>query len=98
MVTTALIARMAAKPGRDEEVAAFLAAGLAIVEDEPETLVWLALRDGASFTIVDAFLDDAGRRAHLDGPLAAALLDRADELLAGPPEIVAVEVLAAKLP
>jgi quinol monooxygenase YgiN len=98
MVTTALIVRMEARPGKEAEVAAFLASGLAIVEDEPDTLVWFALRDGTSFAIVDAFPDEAGRQAHLNGPLAAALLERADELLAGPPEIVAVEVLAAKLP
>jgi quinol monooxygenase YgiN len=54
--------------------------------------------DASSFAIVDAFPDEAGRQAHLDGPVAAALLERAGELLAEPPEIASVDVLAAKLP
>jgi hypothetical protein len=39
-----------------------------------------------------------GRQAHLDGPIAAALMQRADELLVSPPDIKPIDVLAAKLP
>ena len=98
-VTKGLIVRLDARPGREDELAAFLESALPLVADEPETVVWLALRSGgSSFAIVDAFPDDGGRRAHLDGPVAAALLARADELLASPPAIEQVDVLAARLP
>jgi quinol monooxygenase YgiN len=98
-VTTGLIVRLEARPGREDELAAFLESALPLVADEPETVVWLAVRSGASsFAIVDAFPDDGGRRAHLDGPVAAALLARAEELLASPPAIEPVDVLAARLP
>jgi quinol monooxygenase YgiN len=99
MVTTGLIVRLEAKAGKEEELAAFLHDALPLVEDEPETVAWLALRTGgSSFAIVDAFPDEAGRQAHLDGPVAAALLANADALLAAPPEIGPADVLAAKLP
>jgi quinol monooxygenase YgiN len=99
MVTTALIVRLEARAGREAELAAFLQDALPLVEEEPETVAWLAVRaSDVSFAIVDAFPDEAGRDAHLAGQVAAALLARAGELLAAPPEIQPVEVLAAKLP
>ena len=62
-------------------------------------MVWFAVRtDTASFAIVDVFPDEAGRQAHLGGAVAAALGERAAELLAAPPHIEQVDVLAAKLP
>jgi quinol monooxygenase YgiN len=99
MVTTGLIVRLEARAGKEEDLAAFLAGALPLVEEEPETVAWLAVRwDGSSFAIVDAFPDEAGRQAHLAGAVAAALAERAGELLATPPEIQQVDVLAAKLP
>jgi hypothetical protein len=47
---------------------------------------------------VDAFPGPAERQAHLDGRIAAALMQNADRLLAGPPEILPADVLAAKVP
>jgi quinol monooxygenase YgiN len=99
MVTKGLIVRLEAKSGQEDAVAAFLRDALQLVEDEGQTVAWFAIRSGASsFAIVDAFPDDDGRQAHLNGQVAAALLARADELLAAPPEIAHVDVLAAKLP
>ena len=98
MVTKGLIVRLEAKPGMEEELASFLRDALPLVQAEGETIAWFALRAGSSFAIVDVFPDDAGRQAHLDGAVARALLGRADELLAGPPEIQPTDVLAAKLP
>ena len=99
MVTTGLIVRLEARAGKEEDLAAFLMGALPLVADEPETVVWLAVRaDVSSFAIVDAFPDEAGRQAHLAGAVAAALTERAGELLAAPPEIQQVDVLAAKLP
>jgi quinol monooxygenase YgiN len=99
MVTTSLIVRLEAKAGREAELAAFLRDALPLVQAEPETIAWFALRTNASsFAIVDVFPDEQGRQAHLNGPVAAALFERADDLLAGPPEIQELNVLAAKLP
>lgn len=98
MVTTGLIVRLDARPGKEEDLATFLTDALPLVEDEPETVAWLAVRISASsFAIVDVFPDESGRRAHLDGPVAAALTEKATELLAEAPEIERVDVLAAKL-
>ena len=99
MVTRGLIVRLEAKPGREEDLAVFLEGALPLVQDEPQTVAWLAVRAGvSSFAIVDVFPDETGRQAHLDGPVAAALLDQAQALLAEPPEIQLVDVVAAKLP
>jgi quinol monooxygenase YgiN len=99
MVSKGLIVRLEAAAGKEEELASFLADALPLVNGEPRTVAWFALRTGAtSFAIVDAFPDEAGRQAHLDGPVAAALIERADELLAEQPQIEPVDVLAAKLP
>ena len=99
MVTVALLVRLEAKSGKEEEVAAFLSGALPLAENEPETTTWFALRLGPStFGIFDAFPSDAGRQSHLKGPIAAALMQRAAELFSVPPVIEQVDVLAAKLP
>lgn len=99
MVRVALLVRLHAKPGKEDEVAAFLSGALPLAKKEAGTPVWFALRLGPStFGIFDAFADDDGRHAHLAGPIAAALMAKAEELLAEPPQIEKVDVLAAKLP
>jgi quinol monooxygenase YgiN len=99
MVKTALFVRLEAKTGKEAEVEAFLRSGLAVVMEEPATIAWFAIRLGPStFGIFDAFPDEAGRQAHLSGRVADALMAKASELLAQPPVIEKVEVLAAKLP
>ena len=98
MVSTALFVRLEAKAGKEADVESFLRSGLAIVRQEPATTSWFALRIGPStFGIFDAFPDDAGRQAHLNGRVAAALMAKASELLAKPPSIEKIDVLAAKL-
>jgi quinol monooxygenase YgiN len=99
MVKVALLVRLEAKPGKEEEVARFLEGGLSVVQDEPETTAWFAVRFGPStFGIFDAFPDEPGRQAHLSGRVAAALMAKAPELLAQPPDIEKLDVIAAKLP
>ena len=99
MVNVALLVRLEAKAGKEAEVESFLKSGLAIVNEEPATIAWFAIRLGATtFGIFDAFPDDAGRQAHLTGRVAAALMAKAGDLLAQPPSIENVDVLAAKLP
>ena len=99
MVKVALYVRLEAKPGKEAEVESFLHSGLALVQEEPETTAWFAIRMGPStFGIFDAFPSEAGRQAHLHGKVAAALMEKASDLLAQPPDIKKVDVLAAKLP
>ncbi len=98
MVRVGLLVRLHAKPGKEAEVAQFLAGALPAAQGESQTTVWFALRLGpAEFGIFDAFPDEAGRKAHLTGPIAAALMKRAPELLSGAPVIEQIDVLAAKL-
>jgi quinol monooxygenase YgiN len=95
----ALYVHLEAKPGKESEVAGFLQAGLRLVEAEPATTTWFAMQIGPStFGIFDTFPDDAGRQAHLEGQVAAALMAKAGDLLANPPAIHKVDILAAKLP
>ena len=99
MVTVALLVRLEAKPGKEADVENFLKGGLPIVQEEPATTAWFAIRMGPStFGIFDAFPDEAGRQAHLTGRVAAALMAQASDLLAQPPSIEQVDVLAVKLP
>jgi len=98
MAKTALYVRLEAKPGKEAEVEKFLKDGLPLVQQEPATVAWFGIRMGPStFGIFDAFPDEAGRQAHLNGKVAAALMAKAAELLAQPPKIEKIDVLAAKL-
>ena len=99
MVKVGLFVRLEAKEGQEDEVASFLESGQALVEDEPDTTAWFAIRLGPStFGIFDAFADDNGRDAHLNGKVAEALMGRADELFSQAPSIEKVDVIASKLP
>jgi quinol monooxygenase YgiN len=99
MVNVGLLVLLEAKPGKEAEAEGFLRDGLALVLEEPATIAWFSVRLGpAKFGIFDAFPDEAGRRAHLSGKVAAALMAGAADLLAKPPSIEKVDVLAAKLP
>jgi quinol monooxygenase YgiN len=93
------LVRLQAKPGKEADVVSFLEKGLALANQEAATPIWFALQLGPStFGIFDAFVDEAGRPAHLAGPIAATLMANADDLLAEAPQIEHVDVLGAKLP
>ena len=99
MVTVGLLVRLEAKPGRQQELEEFLQSARPLVENEPGTIAWFAVRFGPlSFGIFDAFPDDAARRAHLAGVVAATLIERAADLLAVPPNIEHLDTFAWKLP
>jgi len=99
MTRFALYVELKAKPGREEDVAGFLAKARDMVVAESGTVAWFAGRfDKTTFAIFDAFNDEAGRNAHLNGAVAAALMANAEELLAVAPEIRQPSVLADKLP
>jgi quinol monooxygenase YgiN len=98
MVTKSLFVRLNAKPGKEAEVAQFITGALPLANQEAQTTVWFALQLGPStFGIFDAFPDDRGRQAHLEGAIAKALMAKAGDLLASPPSIEKIDVLAAKL-
>jgi len=98
MVRVGLLVRLQAKPGKEAEVGRFLNDGLQLANQESTTPIWFALKLAPStFGIFDAFADDTGRKAHLAGQIAAALMAKAPELLAQPPQIEEVDVLAAKI-
>ena len=93
-----ILATLKAKPGKESDVEQFLKSALPLANEEQDTTVWFALRLGPStFGIFDAFADDTGRDAHLSGPIAAALMSKWKDLLAEPPKIEKIDVLAAKL-
>jgi quinol monooxygenase YgiN len=97
-VRKALLARLEAKPGKEAALKELLVGALALANQEARTTVWFALQLGPStFGVFDAFADEEGRQAHLDGAIAQALMANAPELLSKPPQIDPVEVLAAKL-
>ncbi len=99
MLTYSLLVRLEAKPGKENDVAAFLSQGLELANQERTTPVWFALRLGpTTFAIFDAFENEAGRHTHLAGPIAKALIENAPTLLSTPPVIERADVLGAKLP
>ena len=98
MLTRSLVVRLVAKADRAEDVSNFLAGALPLAEAEDFTPVWFALRaDKTTFYIVVAFANDGDRTKHLEGDIAAALMANAEKLLAEPPQIVPVDVLASKV-
>jgi quinol monooxygenase YgiN len=99
MTKYALYVHLEAKPGKEQEVAGFLSSALPLVNQEPETTAWFALCMGPNvFGIFDAFPNEQGRNAHLNGAVAKALMAKAADLFSKPPEIRQVDVLADKLP
>jgi quinol monooxygenase YgiN len=99
MASKGLLVRMDAKHGKGEDSENFLRSALPLVRAEPATPAWFALRFGrGEYGIFDVFPDDPGRDAHLNGDVAKALKQKADELLAQAPEIGKLDVLAEKVP
>ncbi|HMI68000.1 MAG TPA: antibiotic biosynthesis monooxygenase [Cyclobacteriaceae bacterium] len=97
MVKLALLVRLEAKPGKEQEVSDFIKSAQSLAEQEQGTISWYALRLGDStFGIFDTFENDDGRQAHLNGPIANALMAKAKELLSKEPDIEQVEILAVK--
>jgi quinol monooxygenase YgiN len=97
MTKLALYVPLEAKSGKEEQAAEFLRSALLLVEEEPGTATWYAVRfDHNTFAIFDAFPDEVARDAHLAGKVAVALIQRAPDLFVDPPEIHRLEILAYK--
>jgi quinol monooxygenase YgiN len=101
MTKLALYVPLKAKPGKEKAVADFLRSALPLVNAEAGTVTWYAIQEGpSSFAIFDTFDDETGRNAHLNGKVAAALMERAKagDLFAQTPEIHKLEIMADKMP
>ena len=99
MTQHALYVQLEAKPGKEQEVASFLSSARSMVNDEPDTTAWFAIRMGpTTFGIFDAFANERGREVHLQGKVASQLMSKASQLFTKAPEIRRVDVLADKLP
>ena len=99
MSKVGFLVQLEAKEGRETDLEAFLKGGLELVQNEPATTAWFALRLGAStFGIFDVFPDEAGRQDHLSGKLAAALMESIPELLSQAPRVDLLEIIDTKLP
>ena len=99
MAAAGLLVTLEAKPGKEDDLASLLESALPLAEQEPQTTAWFAVRSGPSrFAIFDTFSDESGRKAHLAGQVAAALMYRAPNLLATSPNVERIDVLASKLP
>lgn len=97
MAKLALYVPLKAKPGKESEVAAFLRSALPLVNEEAGTLNWYALESSAGqYAIFDTFDTEEDRQAHLDGKVAAALMEKASELFTESPQIHKLTILAAK--
>lgn len=99
MISRGLLVRLEARSGKEEDVEAFLHSALPLVQREAGTVAWFAVRFGrGEYGIFDVFPDDGSRDAHLAGPVARALDERAGELFAQAPRIQKLVVLASKVP
>jgi quinol monooxygenase YgiN len=97
MIKLAFVARFEAKPGKEEEVAAFFEQAAELARKEPTTVNWYAYRlSPSTFGVFDTFEDEAGRQKHLNGPIGQALVAKTPELFASPPSIEPVTLLNFK--
>jgi quinol monooxygenase YgiN len=96
-VKLGLLALLEAKPGKADDLAAFLQAGRDLAMAEEGTVTWYAFKIGdTSFGIFDTFETDDARTAHLNGQIPQALGQVAPDLLAADPDIRTVDVIAVK--
>jgi len=95
----AVLVLLNAKPGKEKEVEQFLELAQPLADREPGTTTWYAVKLGPGrFGIFDTFRDESGRTAHFNGEIAKALFAQAVDLLAAPPQVERLDILAAKAP
>jgi quinol monooxygenase YgiN len=96
-VKLGVLALLEAKPGRGDDLAAFLQTGRDFAAAEDGTVTWYAFKaSDATYGIFDTFETEDARQAHLNGEIPAALGQVADDLLAADPDIRTIEVVAVK--
>ena len=97
MAKYAIWVMLKAKPGKEDDVEAFLKQGAAMSLEEPKTVNWYGVKIAPGvFGVFDTFDDEAGRDAHLSGEIAKALMAKAKELFSNELQIEKMEILADK--
>jgi quinol monooxygenase YgiN len=96
-VKLGLLALLESKPGRGDDLGAFLEAGRALAAAEVGTVTWYAFKiSDTSYGIFDSFETEEARQAHLNGEIPTALGQVAPDLLAKDPDIRTVDIVAVK--
>jgi 3-oxoacyl-[acyl-carrier protein] reductase len=96
-VKLGLLAQLQAKPGKGEELGAFLQSGRELALAEQGTVTWYAFKiDDTHYGIFDTFETEDARQAHINGEIPKALTQVAGELLASDPDIRPVDIIAVK--
>jgi quinol monooxygenase YgiN len=96
-VTLGILALLEAKPGKGDELAAFLKSGRDLAVAEEGTVTWYAFKvSDTSYGIFDTFATDDARTAHINGQIPAALAQVSADLLARAPDIQPVNLVAVK--
>jgi quinol monooxygenase YgiN len=96
-VRLGILALLEAKPGKGDDLGAFLQSGRAIAVAEAGTVTWYAFKISEnSYGIFDTFETDDALQAHLGGQIPQALGQVAPDLLASDPDIRTVEIVAVK--
>ncbi|KAJ6532005.1 hypothetical protein B0H19DRAFT_867286, partial [Mycena capillaripes] len=100
-VSLSLFVPLVAKDDKVPDVAQFLGAGYDLVQAEEETIQWFGAKyedhTPPTYLIFDTFRAESGRKAHLTGKVAEALMANADTLLATGPQIDSTVLLANKV-
>jgi quinol monooxygenase YgiN len=97
MAKQAIWVMLRAKPGREQDVEAFLNQGATMAGDEPQTVTWYGVKMAPGmYGVFDTFADEAGRDAHLDGDIAKALMAKAPELFANDIKVEMMEIISSK--
>jgi quinol monooxygenase YgiN len=96
-VKLGLLAQLQAKPGKGEELGAFLQSGRELALAEQGTVTWYAFKiDDTHYGIFDTFETEDARQAHINGEIPKALTQVAGELLASDPDIRPIDIIAVK--
>jgi quinol monooxygenase YgiN len=96
-VTLGILALLEAKPGKGDELAAFLKSGRDLAVAEEGTVTWYAFKiSDTSYGLFDTFATDDARTAHINGQIPAALAQVSADLLARAPDIQPVNLVAVK--
>jgi hypothetical protein len=93
-----VLARFEFRPGVEDEISQFFAAGRAIVEQQPEQTCWYAFRLGATtYGAFAAFASESDRDALLaaGGPKLSA---SAAHLFAAPPTFDKIDIVESRVP
>ena len=97
MEKLAFLVRLEAKPGKEKQLVELLESLMKLANTEPGTVRWYGFQLSANlFGVFDTFEGEQGQEAHLAGPVAKLLMEKAGDLLAAPPTIDRATLVAIK--